>query len=153
MRNQPLGEIVKNHWTRYGRDYFTRHDYEAVNSERAADMIERLRGQLPDLPGREFAGLCIESADDFSYTDPIDGSETCNQGVRIFFDNGGRVVFRLSGTGTEGATLRVYFDQYQNDPTLLGQDPQKALATLMDAADQVAGIIEYTGREKPDVIT
>ncbi|WP_417545543.1 alpha-D-glucose phosphate-specific phosphoglucomutase [Marinobacter sp.] len=153
VRNQPLGEIVKNHWTRYGRDYFTRHDYEAVNSERAADMIERLRGQLPDLPGREFAGLCIESADDFSYTDPIDGSETCNQGVRICFDNGGRVVFRLSGTGTEGATLRVYFDQYQNDPTLLGQDPQKALATLMDAADQVAGIIEYTGREKPDVIT
>lgn len=152
-RNQPLCEIVKNHWGRYGRDYFTRHDYEAVDSERAATMIECIRGQLSDLPGREIAGLGIESADDFSYADPVDGSETSNQGVRIYFNNGGRVVFRLSGTGTEGATLRVYFDCYQNDPTLLGQDPQKALAQLIEAANQVAGISEHTGREKPDVIT
>ncbi len=152
-RNQPLCEIVKNHWTRYGRDYFTRHDYEAVNSERAADMIERLRGQLPDLPGREFAGLSVESVDDFSYIDPIDGSESRAQGIRIYFNNGGRVVFRLSGTGTEGATLRVYLDCYQNDPALLGQDPQKALTPLMGAAEQIAQINQYTGRNKPDVIT
>jgi phosphoglucomutase len=152
-RNQPLSEIVKNHWAQYGRDYFTRHDYEAVNSERAQDMIERLRSKLPDLPGLEFAGLRIESADDFRYSDPIDGSETTAQGVRVYFNNGGRIVLRLSGTGTEGATLRVYLDCYQNDPALLGQDPQKALAPLIEAADQLAGISEYTGRDRPNVIT
>ena len=152
-RNQPLSEIVKNHWSQYGRDYFTRHDYEAVNSERAQEMIDRLRKQLPDLPGQEFAGLSIESADDFRYTDPIDSSESTAQGIRIYFNNGGRIVIRLSGTGTEGATLRVYLDRYQNDPALLGQDPQKALAVLMDAADQIAGISQYTERLKPDVIT
>ena len=152
-RNQPLSEIVKNHWSQYGRDYFTRHDYEAVNSERAQEMIDRLRKQLPGLSGQEFAGLSIESADDFRYTDPIDSSESTAQGIRIYFNNGGRIVIRLSGTGTEGATLRVYLDLYQNDPALLGQDPQKALAVLMDAADQITGISQYTGRLKPDVIT
>ena len=153
VRNQPLSEIVKNHWTQYGRDYFTRHDYEAVNSQRAGEMIERLRNQLSTLPGQEFSGLSIESADDFCYTDPVDGSEAVAQGVRIYFTNGGRIVIRLSGTGTEGATLRVYLDSYQNDPALLGQDPQRALASLKEAADQIVGIKQYTGRDKPDVIT
>lgn len=153
VRNQPLSEIVKNHWTQFGRDYFTRHDYEAVNGERAQEMIEQLRNQLPKLPGKEFAGLSIESADDFRYSDPIDGSETTGQGVRIYFASGGRVVIRLSGTGTEGATLRVYLDSYQNDPARLGQDPQRALAALKEAADQIVGIKRYTGRDKPDVIT
>ena len=153
VRNQPLSEIVKNHWTQFGRDYFTRHDYEAVNGERAQEMIEQLRNQLPKLPGKEFAGLSIESADDFRYSDPIDGSETTGQGVRIYFASGGRVVVRLSGTGTEGATLRVYLDSYQNDPARLGQDPQRALAALKEAADQIVGIKRYTGRDKPDVIT
>ena len=152
-KNQPLCEIVRNHWAHYGRDYFTRHDYEGVDGESAETMIARLRGQLADLPGQEFAGLGVVSADDFQYNDPIDGSETTAQGLRICFDNGGRVVLRLSGTGTQGATLRVYLDCYQNDPTLLGQDPQKALAPLIAAADQMAGIKQYTGREKPDVIT
>lgn len=152
-REQPLSEIVREHWLQYGRDYFTRHDYEAVNSDKAHQMIDQLRQSLPDLPGRECAGLSIDSADDFRYSDPIDNSETDAQGVRIFFSNGGRVVFRLSGTGTDGATLRVYVDSYQNDPTLLGQNPQKALASLISAADQLAGIKKYTGRDKPDVIT
>nr|AGO87450.1 phosphoglucomutase [uncultured bacterium B19D1_C12D4_E9D6] len=152
-RNQPLCEVVKLHWTQFGRDYFTRHDYEAVDSERAAEMINSLRQRLPELPGQKYAGLGVESADDFSYTDPIDGSETKSQGVRIYLNNGGRIVLRLSGTGTEGATLRLYLDCYQNDPTLLGQDPQKALAPLMAAADQIAGIRRYTGRDRPDVIT
>ena len=153
VRNQPLSEIVKNHWTQFGRDYFTRHDYEAVNGERAQQMIVQLRDQLPKLPGKEFAGLSIESADDFRYSDPIDGSETTAQGVRIYFTNGGRIVIRLSGTGTEGATLRVYLDSYQNDPALLGHDPQRALASLIEAADQIVGIERYTGRDKPNVIT
>lgn len=153
VREQPLCEIVRSHWLEYGRDYFTRHDYEAVNSASAREMIDSLRGRLPDLPGQEFAGLRVESADDFRYTDPVDGSETTAQGLRIYFGNGGRIVFRLSGTGTDGATLRVYLDCYQNDPALLGQNPQKALASLIAAADQIAGIAEYTGRDKPDVIT
>ena len=153
VKNQPLCEIVRNHWTQYGRDYFTRHDYEGVDSNSAREMIAQLRERLPDLTGQEFAGLSIESADDFHYNDPIDGSESAAQGIRIYLNNGGRIVFRLSGTGTQGATLRVYLDRYQNDPTLLGQAPQKALASLIEAADKIAGIAHYTGRDKPDVIT
>lgn len=152
-KNQPLCEIVRNHWSQYGRDYFTRHDYEGVDSGSAQKMITRLRERLPELGGQEFAGLSIDSADDFHYNDPIDGSESTAQGIRIYLNNGGRIVFRLSGTGTQGATLRVYLDRYQNDPTLLGQAPQKALSSLIEAADEIAGIARYTGREKPDVIT
>jgi phosphoglucomutase len=153
VKQQPLCEIVRNHWAQYGRDYFTRHDYEAVDGASALQMIAALRERLADLPGQEFAGLGIESADDFRYSDPVDGSESTAQGIRIYFDNGGRLVLRLSGTGTQGATLRVYLDCYQNDPTLFGQEPQKALAPLIDAADQIAGIQKYTGRSNPDVIT
>jgi phosphoglucomutase len=153
VKQQPLCEIVRNHWAQYGRDYFTRHDYEAVDGASALQMIAALRERLADLPGQEFAGLGIESADDFRYSDPVDGSESTAQGIRIYFDNGGRLVLRLSGTGTRGATLRVYLDRYQNDPTLFGQEPQKALAPLIEAADQIAGIQKYTGRSKPDVIT
>jgi phosphoglucomutase len=146
-------KIVREHWTQYGRDYFTRHDYEGIDSDNAHQMIDRLRLALDDLSGQEFAGLRVESADDFAYRDPVDHSETTAQGIRIFFTNGGRIVFRLSGTGTEGATLRVYFDFYQDDPTLLDQDPQQALAALIESADQLAGISLSTGRSAPDVIT
>jgi len=152
-KQQPLCEIVRNHWTRFGRDYFTRHDYEGVDSNSAQQLVDRLRGRLADLPGKEFAGLSVESADDFQYCDPVDGSESTAQGIRIYFNNGGRMVLRLSGTGTEGATLRLYLDSYQNDPTLLGQEPQRALAPLKDAAEEIACIAQYTGRDKPDVIT
>ena len=124
-----------------------------MDSDAAQEMIARLRERLDDLPGQEFAGLLVERADDFRYSDPVDGSETTSQGLRVFFNNGGRIVFRLSGTGTEGATLRVYLDRYENDPTLMGQQPQRALASLIEAADQIAGIAENTGRDKPDVIT
>ncbi len=153
VRQQPLCEIVRNHWSQYGRDYFTRHDYEGVDAERAGQMISALRGRLGDLPGQEFAGLLVDSADDFQYTDPVDGSETTGQGLRIYFDGGARIVFRLSGTGTQGATLRVYLDSYQNDPALMGLPPQKALASLIAAAEEIAGIAENTGRDRPDVIT
>lgn len=153
VKQQPAAEIVRNHWSGFGRDYFTRHDYEGLESDRAAQMIARLKENLAELGGQEFAGLRVTSADDFQYQDPVDGSETTAQGVRVYFSDGGRIVFRLSGTGTEGATLRVYLDYYQNDPGSLDQDPQVALAPLIAAADQIAGIRQNTGRDKPDVIT
>jgi phosphoglucomutase len=153
LKKQSVAEIVRQHWARFGRDYFTRHDYEAVDSEKAQHMIDKLRNNLGQLAGQEFAGLRVESADDFSYQDPVDDSISSTQGIRIFLTNGGRIVLRLSGTGTQGATLRVYLDSYQDDPSLFSQDPQQALASLILAADQIAGITEATGRSKPDVIT
>jgi phosphoglucomutase len=153
VKKQSVAEIVRQHWARFGRNFFTRHDYEGVDSANAQQMIERLRANLANLPGQEFAGLQVESADDFSYQDPIDGSVSSAQGIRIYLSNGGRIVLRLSGTGTQGATLRVYLDSYQDDPALFSQDPQQALAGLIAAADQIAGIAEATGRNKPDVIT
>ncbi len=152
-RAQPAPVIVREHWQRFGRDYFSRHDYEGVDSGSAQQMMQRLGDRLADLPGQEFSGLKVEAADNFHYRDPVDGSESSGQGVRLFFENGGRIVMRLSGTGTSGATLRVYFDCYQRDPDLVGQDPQQALAGLIDAADQIAGIQACTGRKAPDVIT
>lgn len=152
-KKQPLSDIVRDHWARYGRDYFTRHDYEGVGSAEAQQMITALRASLPQLAGQKAGALEVEFADDFQYTDSIDQSESKAQGIRIFFTNGGRIVIRLSGTGTQGATLRVYFDAYESDPEFLAQDPQLALAALMRAAEELAGIRQYTGRDKPDVIT
>ncbi|HSG61209.1 MAG TPA: alpha-D-glucose phosphate-specific phosphoglucomutase [Pseudomonadales bacterium] len=152
-RNQPARTIVRDHWTQYGRDYFTRHDFEGVDAGRAADMVDALRTKLSSLAGQTFAGLTVASADDYHYIDPVDGSESAKQGIRIYTTDGGRIVMRLSGTGTSGATLRVYYDRYQPDPALLGQDPQKALADLIAAAHEIAGIEQYTGRVRPDVIT
>jgi phosphoglucomutase len=153
VKKQPVSEIVKTHWAKYGRDYFTRHDYEAVDSQKAQAMIQQLKGQLSALPGQSYSGIEIEHADDFQYIDPVDNSKTTGQGVRIYLNNGGRIVFRLSGTGTQGATLRVYIDCFENDPQLLEQDTQQALKSLIEIADNVAGIKQFTGRDKPDVIT
>jgi phosphoglucomutase len=152
-REQPVSAIVRDHWQRFGRDYFTRHDYEGVDAEAAGAMLAELQGQLEQLPGREVVGLTVRSADDFSYTDPVDGSVSTHQGIRLVFDNGGRVVLRLSGTGTSGATLRVYYDRYQRDPGMLELGTQKALADLVTAADSLIGIHRYTGRDAPDVVT
>jgi phosphoglucomutase len=153
VKKQPVSEIVKSHWLQYGRDYFTRHDYEAVDSDNAHEMISQLKAKITNLPGQVFAGVKIASADDFQYIDPVDKSKTTEQGVRLYLDNGGRIVFRLSGTGTQGATLRVYLDCYQQDPALLAQETQQALSELIQVAETVAGIKQFTGREKPDVIT
>jgi phosphoglucomutase len=150
---QPARSLVRLHWERYGRDYFSRHDYEAVDAENAAKLMQQLRASLSDLPGKSFAGLTVESADDFHYVDPVDGSESANQGVRIYFEGGARVVFRLSGTGTAGATLRVYYDRYEGDRAMMNMDAQRALADVIAAADALAGIEEFTGRTAPDVIT
>lgn len=151
--NKPARSIVREHWERFGRDYFTRHDYEGIDNEAGEKLIALLRERLPGLAGTEVNGLAVESADDFAYTDPVDGSETTQQGIRIFFSNGGRIVYRLSGTGTAGATLRVYYEIYQGDPGLMGTVPHLALAELIKAGDAVAGITGITGRDKPDVIT
>ena len=152
-RNMTVEEIVRSHWQEYGRDFFSRHDYEGLNSEKATKLFSLLNDALPTLAGRRFAGMQVARADNFSYTDPVDGSFTANQGVRIEFDNDARIVLRLSGTGTEGATLRVYFDRFTDDAGQLDDDPQHALKTLISAADEIAGISQHTGRSEPNVIT
>lgn len=153
VKKQSVSQIVKDHWSKYGRDYFTRHDYEAVDSAAAQEMISQLKAKIASLPGQMIAGIRIDAADDFEYIDPVDQSKTLAQGVRLYLQNGGRIVFRLSGTGTQGATLRVYLDCYEQAADLLAQDTQQALNTLIQVAAELAGIKEFTGREKPDVIT
>ena len=150
---QSAASIMRSHWQKYGRDYFSRHDYEGVDAEQAALLMDGLRSNLKDLPGEKVSGMAVESADDFHYVDPVDNSESSAQGVRIFFKEGARMVFRLSGTGTAGATLRVYFDRHESDSSLLELDAQKALDVVIRAAEELASIEKYTGRSKPDVIT
>jgi phosphoglucomutase len=144
---------MADHWSRFGRHYYSRHDYEAIASEAAHGLYDRLKGMLPTLVGQGFAGRSIATADDFSYSDPVDGSLTTGQGLRLLLDDGSRVVFRLSGTGTQGATLRVYLESYVPPSGNLQQDPQQALADLITAADQLAEIKLRTGMDVPTVIT
>jgi phosphoglucomutase len=153
VRKQSVAEIVTDHWRRFGRNYYTRHDYEAVDSEAAAGLVNHLRDRLSDLPGQRFGDYTVAYADDFAYTDPIDGSVSKNQGIRIGFEGGSRIVLRLSGTGTEGATLRVYIESFEPDPAKHHLDPQDALAPLIVIARELAGIEARTGRTEPTVIT
>ena len=148
-----VAAIMADHWSRFGRHYYSRHDYEAIASDRAHGLYDRLKGLLPSLAGERFAGRAIATADDFSYTDPVDGSLTTGQGLRLLLDDGSRVVFRLSGTGTQGATLRVYLESYVPPEGQLQQDPQLALADLISAADALAEIRVRTGMGTPTVIT
>jgi phosphoglucomutase len=152
-RGQSVKEIVTSHWATYGRNYYSRHDYEEVETAKANALVDGLRAKLGSLPGTTVRGLTVETADDFAYHDPVDGSVSRNQGIRILFEGGSRVVFRLSGTGTSGATLRVYIERYEPDPARHGIDTQEALADLIAAADDIAGIRSHTGRAKPSVIT
>ncbi|MGL4491057.1 MAG: alpha-D-glucose phosphate-specific phosphoglucomutase [Rhizobiaceae bacterium] len=153
VRGESAKTIVEKHWAEYGRNYYSRHDYEEVESERANGLMADLRAAMATLPGQKFGDLVVETADDFSYLEPVDGSVSANQGIRILFVGGSRVVFRLSGTGTSGATLRVYIERYEPDAKRHGLETQSALADLIDAADKIAGIKAKTGREKPTVIT
>ena len=148
-----VADIFADHWHHYGRHYYSRHDYEGVDADGAHAMMDALRDMLPTLPGTSVEGMTIGAADDFSYTDPVDGSVSHKQGVRLLFVNGSRIVFRLSGTGTVGATLRVYLEHYEDDPDRHGQDPQVALSSMIAAAEQIAEIKRYTGRTQPDVRT
>ncbi len=152
-RKQSVKDIVTAHWREYGRNYYTRHDYEEVESDAANGLMADLRSKLTVLPGLKFAGMAVEAADDFAYHDPVDGSVSRNQGIRVLFQGGSRVVFRLSGTGTSGATLRVYIERYEPDPARHGIETQAAVADLIRAADEIAGIAQRTGRDKPSVIT
>jgi phosphoglucomutase len=152
-RKQSVAEIVKAHWAEYGRNYYSRHDYEEVDTDAANGLMAHLRDSLASLPGQTFGALTVEAADDFAYHDPIDGSVSKNQGIRILFKGGSRVVFRLSGTGTAGATLRVYVERYEPDAARHGIETQEALADLIAAAEHFAEIRKRTGREKPTVIT
>ncbi|WP_115070369.1 alpha-D-glucose phosphate-specific phosphoglucomutase [Synechococcus sp. UW179B] len=152
-RRCSVAEIMSEHWNRYGRHYYSRHDYEAVASEAAHGLYDRLEAMLPNLIGQPFAGRTISAADNFSYTDPVDQSVTKGQGLRILLDEGSRVVLRLSGTGTKGATLRVYLESYVPTTGDLAQDPQVALGDMIQAINQLAEITERTGMERPTVIT
>ena len=152
-RRQSVKEIVHEHWRSFGRDYYTRHDYEGIDTAPAEALMADLRARLPELPGSTAASMTVERADDFAYHDPVDGSEARAQGIRIYFRGGARAVFRLSGTGTSGATLRVYLERYAPGPDGLDRDPQEALADVITEANAIAGIRARTGRTVPDVVT
>ena len=153
VKNCSVAELMEAHWAAYGRNYYSRHDYEAVDSDAAAGVMEHVRSQLTTLPGTSFGSLTVAAADEFAYDDPVDGSRAEGQGLRVLFEGGGRLVLRLSGTGTEGATLRVYLEKVETDPAAFGLDPQEALAEVIAAAETIAEITSRTGRDAPDVIT
>ncbi len=153
VRRESVAAILAAHWAKFGRNYYSRHDFEAIATDKADAMMAALRASLPGLAGQVVEGLTIAGADDFAYTDPVDGSVSKAQGVRILFEDGSRIVLRLSGTGTEGATLRLYLERYAAGPEGLDHDPQEALAPIIRAAHTLAGIASHTGRTKPDVVT
>ena len=144
-------ETMQDHWKTYGRNFYSRHDFEGIETDKAEALMDELRGRLSDLPGTTAAGRTVEAADEFSYTDPVDGSVAKQQGIRIYLDGGARVVLRLSGTGTSGATLRVYLEDRSEDPATSDTEVQEALSEVIAAAHEVAGIERHTGRTEPDV--
>ncbi|GAA5048376.1 alpha-D-glucose phosphate-specific phosphoglucomutase [Erythrobacter westpacificensis] len=148
-----VDQIAREHWARFGRNYYARHDYEGVESDRADTLMAELTGSLASLSGTSFGPLTVAGADSFSYTDPVDGSLSENQGIRVLFEGGSRVVFRLSGTGTQGATIRVYLERYEPADGNLDAETPAMLAEIIAAAGQIAGIERHTGRTAPDVVT
>ena len=152
-RQCSVAEIMADHWKRFGRHYYSRHDYEAVDSTAAHGLYDRLEAMLPSLKGQPFAGGTVRDADNFSYTDPIDNSVTQGQGLRLLLEDGSRVVIRLSGTGTKGATIRVYLESYVPSSGDLNQDPQLALGEMIRAINDLAEIEQRTGMKQPTVIT
>lgn len=153
VRRIGVDQLAREHWAQFGRNYYARHDYEAIASAQADALMAALHANLPGLPGRSLGTLTVEAADSFAYTDPIDGSVSAGQGVRVIFAGGSRIVFRLSGTGTEGATLRVYLERYEPPSGHLDAAVADMLADLVAAAEDIAGITRHTGRNEPDVVT
>lgn len=153
VRQESVAQIVQSHWQTYGRNYYSRHDYEEIDAGRANELVDRLRQQFTTLKGKQFHSYEVEFCDDFSYTDPIDNSISQKQGIRVGFTDGSRIVYRLSGTGTQGATLRIYLESYEPNPANHHLDTQKALGTLIQIADEIAQIQHFTQREVPTVIT
>ncbi len=152
-RKQPVEDIVLAHWAEYGRNFYSRHDYEALPTEAANGLMQHLKDSFPALPGKTFGRYTVKACDDFAYTDPIDGSVSRNQGLRVLFEDGSRIVFRLSGTGTEGATLRVYLESFEPDRARQAVDAQEALGELIAIAGELSQLKARTGREAPTVIT
>lgn len=153
VRKASVAEIVKEHWARFGRDYYSRHDYEGMSATVGDGIMSHLRDQLSALPGQCFGANQVSFADDFCYVDPVDASVSPHQGIRIGFENGSRLVFRLSGTGTEGATLRIYVERYEADATRHDQDPQEALKDLIELAERLGEVRQRSGMSAPTVIT
>ncbi len=152
-RGESVAAIVAKHWAEYGRNYYTRHDYEEVEADGANALMQALRDALPRLKGKLAPGLDLTGADDFAYHDPVDGSDSEHQGIRLHFEDGSRIVYRLSGTGTSGATLRVYIERFEPDPARQNQDIEEALSGLITLSRECARIAHYTGRHAPTVIT
>jgi phosphoglucomutase len=153
VTKKPVAQIVRDHWSRFGRNYYSRHDYEAVDSSIADAMMADLRAQLPTLAGRQFGEFTVQLADDFVYTDPVDGAVATKQGVRIVMEDGSRIVLRLSGTGTEGATVRIYLERFEADLARHDQDVQQALAPLAALAEQLSQLRQRSGHTAPTVVT
>ncbi|TWI64438.1 phosphoglucomutase [Pseudoduganella lurida] len=153
VKGRSVQQIVEEHWQRFGRNYYSRHDYEGIESHAANVLMDDLRIKLANLKGQQLNLYTVDYADDFEYTDPVDGSQATKQGIRIVMTDGSRIVFRLSGTGTEGATLRVYLERYEPDPSLHHSPTQQALAALIAIAESVANITANTGRAAPSVVT
>jgi phosphoglucomutase len=153
VRKQSVEAIVREHWAKYGRNVYSRHDYEGLPTESANGLMKHLHDSFAELQGKKLGNYEVLFCDDFSYTDPVDGSVSTGQGVRIGFADGSRIVFRLSGTGTEGATLRIYLEAYEPDVAQHHLDAQAALAELIEIAGEVSQLRTRTGREQPTVIT
>ena len=153
VTGKSINQLVSEHWQQFGRNFYSRHDYEAVESNAANKLVDDLRAKLDSLAGQKFGSYTVASADDFSYTDPVDGSISNKQGIRIIFDDGSRIVMRLSGTGTEGATLRVYLEKYEADSSKFGLDTQEALRDLIEIAESIAEIKQRTNMPEPTVVT
>ena len=149
VRQEPLAKILADHWATYGRDYYVRHDYEGLDADAAQDVIASLRAELPNLPGRRLGSLTVEAADEFTYTDPVDGSVATHQGIRVVFAEGARLVYRLSGTGTSGATLRVYLERYGRSRAGRRRTRTLALSELAGLARDLAQLPAKTGRTTP----
>ena len=152
-RRESVDSIMRRHWAEYGRNFYARHDFEEIDSDAANALMKSLRDNLPSIKGKNFGALEINQSDDFAYHDPVDGSDSARQGVRIMFADGSRIVYRLSGTGTSGATLRVYIERYEPDASQSLIDTQTALADLISLSGELAEIKRFTGRIAPDVVT
>jgi len=153
IKRQSVETLLKRHWVRFGRNVYSRHDYEGLPADAANGIMQHLRASFAHLPERKFGSYTVRTCDDFSYTDSIDGSVSTAQGIRILFTDGSRIVFRLSGTGTDGATLRIYLEAYEPDPANHHLDAQEALAEMIQIALQLSELKERTGRDVPTVIT
>ena len=153
VRKVSVEQIVTEHWALYGRNFYSRHDYEGVDAKGAGEMVEHIRSRFEKLPGNNFGSRIVKACDDFSYTDPVDQSVSSGQGVRIMFEDGSRIVFRLSGTGTEGATVRIYVESFEADQDKHGVDAQTAVSDLIVIAATLSRLKEFTGRSEPTVIT